>query len=362
MAEHIPAAALRRKPSMAQVDMLKYRKSFDLFDHQKNGTILVADFREASEKLGYRLTTGQVQKILKANKLDESNNIHFIQFIELLPKNSAQISDDEHRMAELREKFQRYDQDGQGCIRLSEASWALQMELDVAPSTALRLLNQFVRMDYNQFCEFYEKIQQKKLEIYETFGKYDEDQDGFISVDEAHKVLSKEFGFSEERSRTMVRKFDLNGDGMVSYIEFTEFYLAVEERKTRVKEMFRKFDLEGEGSVSFEQAQNVLENMLGFSSEKCRRTIEDYDKDKDGKIDYEEFAEFYTMMEQERDHLVEKFSRHEMDDQGRISLQDLKSMMQEEGCAQSSVDQITQDYDADSKINFEEFKRLLNFY
>lgn len=124
-----------------------------------------------------------LQDILNEKKFDESSELNFLQFLELLPKNSKIISGDEHRwvhsfialsptklcerssfiwrLAELREKFQRYDHHHQGFIRLSEASWALQMELEVTPATALRLLNQFVRMDYNQFCDFYEKIQQK---------------------------------------------------------------------------------------------------------------------------------------------------------------------------------------------------------
>lgn len=70
----------------------------------------------------------------------------------------------------------------------------------------------------------------RKMELYETFGRYDKDQDGLISMDEAHDVLHQELGFTEDRSRAMVKKFDLNNDGMVSYIEFAEFYLAVEER------------------------------------------------------------------------------------------------------------------------------------
>ena len=63
--------------------------------------------------------------------------------------------------------------------------------------------------------------------------------------------------------------------------------------------MFRRFDTTGQGYVTFSQAQSVLEDMLGFSSKKCARTIQAYDKNKDGKIDYEEFMEFYTMMEEE---------------------------------------------------------------
>ena len=62
------------------------------------------------------------------------------------------------------------------------------------------------------------------------FGKYDVDRDGLISLDEAHNVLHKELGFTYHKSKDMVTIFDSNKDGMVSYIEFAEFYLAVEEK------------------------------------------------------------------------------------------------------------------------------------
>lgn len=70
----------------------------------------------------------------------------------------------------------------------------------------------------------------RKLEIYEKFGKYDKDKDGLISIEDAHAVLHEELGFSEERSKAMVKAFDTNHDGRVSYMDFAEFYIAVEEK------------------------------------------------------------------------------------------------------------------------------------
>ena len=64
-------------------------------------------------------------------------------------------------MADLREKFQRYDHDHKGQITLHEAQWALQVELKISPTTALRLLNQFVKLNYDQFVEFYQQVQAK---------------------------------------------------------------------------------------------------------------------------------------------------------------------------------------------------------
>ncbi len=51
-----------------------------------------------------------------------------------------------------------------------------------------------------------------------------------ISLDDAHAVLHEELRFSPERSRAMVKAFDSNQDGQVSYMEFAEFYIAVEEK------------------------------------------------------------------------------------------------------------------------------------
>jgi Ca2+-binding EF-hand superfamily protein len=68
------------------------------------------------------------------------------------------------------------------------------------------------------------------MDIYEKFGKYDQDLDGMISVEEAHTILYEELGFDKERSRAMVNRFDVNKDGVVSYVEFAEFYMAVEDR------------------------------------------------------------------------------------------------------------------------------------
>jgi Ca2+-binding EF-hand superfamily protein len=49
-------------------------------------------------------------------------------------------------------------------------------------------------------------------------------------VEEAHKVLREELGLDEKKSRALVTRFDLNKDGGVSYVEFTEFYLAIEDK------------------------------------------------------------------------------------------------------------------------------------
>ncbi len=51
--------------------------------------------------------------------------------------------------------------------------------------------------------------------------------------------------------------------------------------------------------MSYEEADEILQGMLGFSASRSKSTIERYDTDANGKIDYEEFLRLYTMIEEE---------------------------------------------------------------
>ncbi|KAK2168878.1 hypothetical protein LSH36_13g01000 [Paralvinella palmiformis] len=360
MAEGLPRSSCPQTRS-------KSRKEFSIFEDKNDGTISVKQAKELSEKVGSPLSESQLQELLKQNELSIESRISYQQYIDLFLKTESELSNDHNRIGELRDKFQRYDVDKNGYISLNEAQWALQMELNISDKTALRLLNQFVKLDYEQFMEFYEKIQQKKVEIYQKFGKFDQDMDSMISPEEAHTILHKEFGFDKERSMAMVNRFDKNKDGLVSYIEFAEFYMAVEERKVsikgRIRAAFQLFDKEQQGYVTLEQACQILQGYLGFSKAKANDTIQLYDKNKDGKIDYEEFLEFFSMIEEERQYLLTEFTKYDMDKDGQLSYQEFKDMLISKGYSEHEIKTLMAGYDIEDcgYLHFDEFKQFLNF-
>lgn len=65
------------------------------------------------------------------------------------------------RAAELREKFRKYDVGRGGSLSLRDAQFVIQSELALSAPTAHALLNKFVRIQYDQFVEFFEKVEQK---------------------------------------------------------------------------------------------------------------------------------------------------------------------------------------------------------
>jgi len=360
--ERPKSCSLKRKTSFAQGDVMKYRRSFDCYDHDKTGSIQVKYLRNVINKIGYKIPDERLDEILESVGLDDTSTINFETFLDLVPRNYSHIKEEEHKLAELRDKFQKYDLNGDGIISLNEAQWSLQSELRVTSYTALRLLNQFVKLNYEQFLDFFSQVQKTKLKIYEMFGKYDKDQDGFISKDEAYEVLHKILGYSKKRSDAMVERFDINKDGTVSYMEFAEFYIAVEEKKAKIRGAFHHFDSNCNGYVANADAEELMKNMLGFTDERCKSTIEICDKDKDGNINFEEFIDFYAILEEEREHLLLEFHNFDNDGDGLISLEEFKEMLQSQGYEEKQIDTLMTDYDKDHDgfLNYDEFKFFLN--
>ncbi len=56
----IPPCATRRRASFASSDITKYRRSFDGFDFQRNGTVQAKDLQKIIAKLGYRMTQEEI--------------------------------------------------------------------------------------------------------------------------------------------------------------------------------------------------------------------------------------------------------------------------------------------------------------
>ena len=61
---------------------------------------------------------------------------------------------------------------------------------------------------------------------------------------------------------------------------------------------------------------------------------------------------------------MEEFSRYDVGD-GQVALEDVKVMLKNQGCSDDMVQQLMDEHQQDegnnNTINFEEFKRFLNF-
>ena len=60
--------------------------------------------------------------------------------------------------------------------------------------------------------------------------EYDTDRDGYVTYQEAHKVLSQKLGFPKEKTYKLCKACDKNNDGQLSYEEFITFFFKVQDK------------------------------------------------------------------------------------------------------------------------------------
>ncbi|KAI4329967.1 hypothetical protein MLD38_028287 [Melastoma candidum] len=143
----------------------------------------------------------------------------------------------EEQIADFKETFTLFDEDGDGCIATGELG-AVMTSLGQTP-TEPELRDMINSVDANQngtidFPEFLDLMAQKlkdntesEAELKEAFKVFDKDQDGFISAAELRlAMMNLGEKLTDEEVKEMIREVDMDGDGQVNYEEFARMMLA----------------------------------------------------------------------------------------------------------------------------------------
>jgi len=71
----------------------------------------------------------------------------------------------------------------------------------------------------------------RKTLLEETFKRFDVDQNGFITLEEASSILRDEpFRFPPDKVLRLLKRFDKDGNGKLDYREFSGFYAEAKAR------------------------------------------------------------------------------------------------------------------------------------
>ena len=71
----------------------------------------------------------------------------------------------------------------------------------------------------------------RKSLLEDTFGRFDVDQNGFITLEEASTILRDEpFRFPPDKVLRLLKRFDKDGNGKLDYREFSGFYAEAKAR------------------------------------------------------------------------------------------------------------------------------------
>ncbi|GLT27754.1 hypothetical protein SLA2020_027290 [Shorea laevis] len=136
--------------------------------------------------------------------------------------------------AELKRVFQMFDRNGDGRITKKELNDSLENLGIFIPDLELTQMidkidvNGDKCVDIDEFGELYQSIMAERDEeedMREAFNVFDQNGDGYITVDELRSVLSS-LGLKQGRTiddcKRMIMKVDVDGDGRVNFKEFKE--------------------------------------------------------------------------------------------------------------------------------------------
>ncbi|KAL5014105.1 hypothetical protein ScPMuIL_008375 [Solemya velum] len=132
----------------------------------------------------------------------------------------------------------------------------------------------------------------------DAFAMFDKNNDGHISEKELG-VVTRGLGLnpSEKQLKQMMKEVKKNHNGMIEYEDFKK--LMKKQSKSREKEKddmiraFRMFDKDGNNYIDKKELKRVMSE-LGetLSEDEISEMLRIADSNKDGKIDYQEFASF----------------------------------------------------------------------
>lgn len=162
---------------------------------------------------------------------------------------NASSSCNAKNMGELRSVFATFDKNGDGFITKQELGESLKnirifmTEKEVEEMVLKFDSNGDGLIDYEEFCLLCDysmggggsgggrgleddgesEKEEAEVDLKEAFDVFDRDKDGLISVEELELVLCSlglKEGKRREDCREMIRKVDMDGDGMVNFDEF----------------------------------------------------------------------------------------------------------------------------------------------
>lgn len=137
----------------------------------------------------------------------------------------------EDEISELKESFELFDRDGDGSISTKELGIVMRSLGQNATDTELADMVSQVDSEGSgrfEFTDFLNMMRSKirdtdnQVELREAFNVFDKDGDNFINISDLLHIM-KHLGekLTEEEAEIMIHEVDIDGDGRVSYEEFS---------------------------------------------------------------------------------------------------------------------------------------------
>jgi len=131
--------------------------------------------------------------------------------------------------AQLRNEFLSFDKENKGTITHLQMKEILEKNyhIDSMEAEAVFSMMDTDHDDVIAYSEFLAAALQGRLKVHEdilrrTFRKFDTDNCGRITAEDLRNILGEQFEGTD--AEDLIREADINGDGMIEYDEFLQYF------------------------------------------------------------------------------------------------------------------------------------------
>lgn len=254
-------------------------------------------------------------------------------------------------------------------------------------------LNKDGKLDVNEFEALFQEMLNRSLLIERARGKFeefDDNKNGTIESDEIRKVIEwtvQAYPVSNigEYTKRLIENIDLNKDGKLDLLEFTNLFEDMLIRVSLVEKArskFKELDTDKSGLIERNELDAVVDWVLESHVEKTPaqrlafrdQLMQRIDVNQDGNLDIREFTDLFAEM-LDRIEMVEqakaKFAKLDANHSGYLEKDELTGLVSiwAEAFGRTNnlnskdiIDEIINrmDVDKDGRINFKEFIELFD--
>ncbi|KAF5404879.1 Calmodulin [Paragonimus heterotremus] len=124
------------------------------------------------------------------------------------------------------------------------------------------------------------------------FAELDKDKNGKITKEELNEGLRKQ-NFEKEQIEELMQELDLDGDGTITLGEYKVALGLTYESLTEWRRLFDQLDTDRSGDISLPELKACFDNAgMTILTSGITAWIAEHDRNKDGKLDYQEFLSF----------------------------------------------------------------------
>eukprot|EP00929_Paragymnodinium_shiwhaense_P013557 TRINITY_DN121407_c0_g1_i1.p1 TRINITY_DN121407_c0_g1~~TRINITY_DN121407_c0_g1_i1.p1 ORF type:complete len:813 (-),score=240.83 TRINITY_DN121407_c0_g1_i1:234-2672(-) len=278
---------------MREFGFEEYRKFFKEMDEDGSGCLDMGEIQKVIEKLGYTLCVSDLEEVCAEVEedcngkggADENGQLDFDEFVHLMGIFKERDGFNKSELADLKELFERFDEDGSGeveTMELDEMMRHLGYKIDISETNRLLQsvdFNDSGSLDFREYLRFLRLFREEELQKWREIFKKSEDSGhpGFLHVGDLPRAVAE--ANEEECAEGHYPELSYDGPPLV---DFDNFVRASHARRTaRVQKfrayagfmekdvekylaMFNSYDTDRSGSIEAVETSKLL-NGLGIT-------------------------------------------------------------------------------------------------